>query len=308
MLRRIATATLTLPLLWSFSAEAATVTAVKGQRVLIDLEGAESNPGDEFFLINPTTQKKAAIIRLRQVKGGKAIGEIVKGRSEAGYTLQAKGPSKMSAEVPPPAPEDSTASSSDYTPVRDTGYLRVLKNSWGVLGTFVMNTMDATITSTDVFGNTSKTSASMKGNGFGVGGFYDYVFTSEMVGHASAMLEQFDASGSAASAACKGTTSCDVKITYLSLYGLGKYYFTKDKYRFWGGGGMGYLLAVSKSSSALNESKISANQVLTFAFGTDIQMSRQNYIPVSLEYNYYWPSADVTANQILIKAGWAWNF
>ncbi|MNL28045.1 hypothetical protein D3C87_1496740 [compost metagenome] len=70
---------------------------------------------------------------------------------------------------------------------------------------------------------------------------------------------------------------------------------------------MGYLLALSKSSTALNESKISANQVLTLAFGGDYQMSRHNYIPFSIEYNYFWPSADVTANQIILKAGWAWN-
>ncbi|MNT24019.1 hypothetical protein D3C72_1594680 [compost metagenome] len=216
----------------------------------------------------------------------------------------------MSAEPPPPEAEETgavAAPSYESSSSRDTGYLRVLKNSWGALGAITMNTMDANISNTDIFGNTTKTPASMKGNGFGAGGFYDYVFTPDMVGHASAMLEQFNSTGSASTAACKGTTNCEVNITYLSLYGLGKYYFTKDKLRWWGGGGMGYLLALSKSSTALNESKISANQVLTLAFGGDYQMSRHNYIPFSIEYNYFWPSADVTANQIILKAGWAWN-
>jgi outer membrane protein W len=301
---------LTLTFLFSLPTHAASVTTVKGQKVLVNLEGADSVVGDEFFLINPESQKKAAIIRIRQVKNGKAVADIVKGHAKAGYSLQAKGPSKMSAEPPPPEAEESpTAATPSYesSSARDTGYLRVIKNSWGVLGAITMNTMNANISNTDVFGTVTKTSASMKGNGFGAGGFYDYAFTPDMVGHASAMLEQFNSTGSVDTAACKGTTNCEVNITYLSLYGLGKYYFTKDKFRMWGGGGMGYLLALSKSSTALNEAKISANQVLTLAFGGDYQMNRTNYIPISIEYNYFWPSADVTANQIILKAGWAWN-
>jgi outer membrane protein W len=303
---------LTLTFLFTLPTYAASVTTVKGQKVLINLEGADSAPGDEFFLINPESQKKAAIIRVRQVKNGKAVADIVKGHAKVGFGLQAKGSSRMSAEPPPPEAEDSTATAAavpsyDAGSSRDTGYLRVIKNSWGVLGAITMNTMNANISNTDVFGAVTKTSASMKGNGFGAGGFYDYAFTPDMVGHASAMLEQFTSSGSADTAACKGSTNCEVNITYLSLYALGKYYFTKDKFRMWGGGGMGYLSALSKSSTALNESKISANQVLTLAFGGDYQMSRKNYIPISIEYNYFWPSADVTANQIILKAGWAWN-
>lgn len=308
-LRTLLTA-LTLSLFIGFQALAASVTSVKGQKALIDLQGAEAVAGDEFFLINPDSQKKAAIIRVRQVKGGRAIAEIVRGSAKPGYTLQAKGPSKMSAEVTNPEADDNTTATTpryESSSSRDTGYLRVIKNSWGVLGGFNMNTMNANISNTDIFGVTTKTPASMKGNGFGAGGFYDYAFTSEMVGHVSAMLEQFSTTGTAATAACKSSTTCDVNITYLSLYGVGKYYFTKDKFRMWGGGGMGYLLALSKSSTALNESKISANQVLTLAIGGDYQMSRKNYIPISLEYNYFWPSADVTANQIMLKAGWAWN-
>lgn len=304
--------TLTLSLLFALPTYAASVATVKGKKVLINLEGADSTPGDEFFLINPDSQKKAAIIRIRQVKNGKAIAEIVKGNAKPGYSLQAKGPSRMSAEPPPPEAEESGSASVaaptyDSGSSRDTGYLRVIKNSWGVLGTITMSTMNANISNTDVFGVTTKTPANMKGNGFGVGGFYDYAFTPEMVGHASGMLEQFSSKGSASTTACKGSTDCEVNITYLSLYALGKYYFTKDKFRMWGGGGMGYLLALSKSSTALNESKISSNQILTFAFGGDYQMSRHNYIPISIEYNYFWPSADVTANQIMLKAGWAWN-
>lgn len=294
---------LALSLLFSsVLAQASTVSAVKGQKVLILLEGGAVEPGDEFFVLNPANKKRTGIIRIKQVKSGKALADLVKGRAMAGYTLQAKAPSAMSADVNP-ATEEAEA------PVQrsDTSYLRVIKDSYGVIGSYLMNSMDADVSYKDGFGISHKASVSMSGSGFGAGGFYDYAFSSDFIGHAVATIEQFNVSGSAAEAACGGSTSCDAKINYLSMYGLVKWYALKGKYRGWVGGGLGYMLALSKSSSALNESQISTNQVFTFALGSDIQMSRKNYIPVSLEYNMFPSSSTVKANSIILRAGWAWN-
>lgn len=287
---------LAICLLLSFSSAgfAATVSAVKGQRVLINLDsGDTAEVGDEFYLISPDTQKRTAIIRIKQVKPGKALGDILRGKAVSGSTLQAKAPSSMSADV---------------TPSESGSYLRVLKDSWGITGGYLMSTMDADITYRDPgFGTILKTSASMAGSGFGVSGFYDYVLNSSLVGRGSAGIEQFNVSGSASSAGCQNSTNCDAKINYLSLYGILKWYPLQDKYRVWVGGGMGYLLALSKSSTALNESQISTNQVFTVGGGVDVQMSRKNYVPISIEYNMFPPSDTVKASMISIKAGWAWN-
>ncbi|WP_291516266.1 hypothetical protein [Bdellovibrio sp. ArHS] len=285
------------PTSWS-----ATISAVKGQKVLINLDGDSVLEGDEFFLINPATGKRSAIIRVKQVKGGKALGEVLRGRPGSGYTLQAKAPSKMSAEVAANETQDDSAPRPT-----NTNLSRVLKDSYGIVGGYLMNSMDADVSYKDGFGITQKASVKMSGSGFGVGGFYDYVFSPSLVGRGFAAIEQFNVSGSASSAACSGSTSCDAKINYLSMYGMAKWYPYIGKYRPWLGGGMGYLLAVSKSSTALNESQISTNSVFTFAFGTDVQLSRKNYVPVSLEYNMFPASSTVKASQILLKAGWAWN-
>lgn len=295
---------LAICLLLTFSSAgfAATVSAVKGQKVLINLDGDTTEVGDEFYLINPETQKRTAIIRIKQVKPGKALGDIQRGKAVSGSTLQAKAPSSMSADVTPSEPNPSSRGSAGAG-----GYLRVLKDSWGITGGYLMSTMDADISFRNSLPAVQRTSASMAGSGFGVGGFYDYVLNSSLVGRGHAAIEQFNVTGSASAAGCQGSTNCDAKINYLSLYGLLKWYPLQDKYRIWVGGGMGYLLALSKSSTALNESQISTNQVFTLGGGVDVQMSRKNYVPVSLEYNMFPPSDTVKASMISIKAGWAWN-
>lgn len=285
----------------SSTAWSAVVTTVKGPRVLIDLEGDMAETGEEFFLIDPNSTKRTAIIRITQVKGGKALAQITKGRAVPGFTLQAKGVSArpMSADV-----EGARADAGAGLGGR---YLTTLKESYGLTGAIHMNSMQAEVSSRDALNNITRSSASMSGMGFGLGGFYDVPFTSSLAGRVFAGIEQFNASGDIAVNACAGSTSCDAKINYLSIYALGKWYFLSGQYRSWLGAGGGFMLALSKSSTALNESQISTNQVMTAALGLDVQLNRQSYIPVSLEYNMYPDSSTVKASVIVIKAGWAWN-
>lgn len=291
--------------LFTSTSWAAEVSAVKGNRVLIQTDGDAFFENDEFFLINPATQKKTAIIRVRQIKGRKALAEIIRGRADIGYTLEAKAPSGVTASPISSKETSETASASTAAPVRGE-YLRQLKNSWGVMGGYLMNSMTANVTY-KYLSVSRTTAASMSGTGFAATGFYDYVISPALVARMSAGIEQFNVTGSVSELACNNTTTCDAKINYLSFYGLGKYYVYDNNYRAWLGAGGGFLLAVSKSSSALNESQISTNQVFTLGAGVDIQRSRKNYIPISLEYNMFPSSETVKASMIMLKAGWAWN-
>jgi hypothetical protein len=279
---------------------AATVAKVKGTKTLINLEGADAAPGDEFFLLDAASGKKKAVVRIKQVKNGRAVGEVVKGRAAAGYTLQAKGTSRpMSADVADP---DSSRSSS--RPTAAGGYLLNPKDSYGVYGEYLMNTMDATHT----VGGTVKATAKMKDTSFGVGGFYDYAYTNELMARGAVAIEQFAAKGASDVNGDCGGQDCKAEITYLSFYGIGKYNFNIGKYRPWVGAGGGFMIALSKSSNILKEAEITTNQVITLAGGLDIQMSRKNYIPLSLEYSMFFPPADlVKAHMIILKGGWAWN-
>lgn len=306
---------LTLILIFQNTSFAASVTQVKNQKVLINLDGGDAAEGDEFFLLN-FAGKKAAIIRIKQVKNGKALGEILKGKGDVGFTLQAKAASGAGAAAAARSAETETAASPSSETTedntvksnRDTGYLRTLKDSYGLVGEYIMNTMNVNVKNTATTPALTDVAA-LKGTSFGVGGFYDYVATPDIAIQASALLEQIQAKGTTSIPGCAGgtSTSCDVNITYGSLYGLGKYYLTQNRYRVWAGVGGGFLLALSKSATALNESQIATNQIITLAVGTDIQMSRKNYIPITLQYNYFPPSDTVKATSIVLKAGWAWN-
>lgn len=292
-------ASLFLSLLLSFSAHAATVLQVKNGKTLIDLEGATLSPGDEFFLINPANNKKTAIIRIRQIKNGKAVAEIVKGRAAPGATLQAKAASTAHAQSPEVAAASEDSVSHQYT------FQKLLRPSWGLMGEYLTTTMNATFSRSTPSSHQGTTS--MKGSGLGAGAFYNYVFAPRFTGFVESSVQQFNASGSTALSDCNSSTSCDVKIMYLSFYGMGRYYLSTAKFRPWLGLGGGYLLALSKSSSVLNASQISSNQVFSFAAGGEWQLSRKNYIPFSIQYDLFPTSPSVKANMISLRFGYGWN-
>ena len=294
--------TLLLSILLSTPGWSATISQIKGTRTLIDLEGAEASPGDEFFALN-TSHKKTAVLRIRQVKNNKAVADIVQGKVDVGYSLQAKASAKSENKETTAArgEEDSASPSSS----RDTSYSRTLKPSYGVLGEYIMNSMQVAVK--DAL--SQKDTVSMSGSSFGVGGFYEYILTRDISLRLLGAIEQFNVAGTSTITGCDSKTSknCDAKIMYASAYGLGKYYFWQSRSRFWAGAGGGFLMAVSKSSTALDSGAISTNQVLTLAVGGDWQLSRKTNIPISLEYNYFPPSDTVKATNIAIKFGYGWQ-
>ncbi|WP_413561097.1 hypothetical protein [Bdellovibrio sp. HCB209] len=286
---------------------------------MVALEGAEVSPGDEFFLINPANNKKSAIIRITQTKAGRAVADVVQGRGAVGSTLQAKASSagkrtaKGAAKAPPSRPADDLqrattpeAEAAAFDKARDMSFLRNLKNSYGVLGQYGMDSMKPTIKENPAINPAEK--PTLTGTGLGAGGFYEWVLTRLITVRLSGMFEQFNVSGNTEkNVGCKSTTNCSANITYLSGYAQAKYYLNQDRIRTWGGVGGGFLIAMSKSATALNENDIATNQVLNLAIGADYQLDRKNYIPVSLEYLYFPPSDTVTASAILIKFGYAWQ-
>lgn len=279
----------------SITANAASVQQVKGNKALISLDGDNASEGQEFFSVNPTTNKKNAILRIKQVKSGKAIAEVVKGNPSPGSYLQPKG-SAMS----------SGSSRDDYSRGSEGGTSNMLKNSWGVNGQFINASMEATFTRSTPSSHTA--TATMAGSGLGAGAFYNYVYSKNITAYLETSLQQFQTTGSTTLTDCDNSTTCDVKIMYLSFYGLGRYYFSTTKYRPWVGAGGGFLLALSKSSSVLNSSQISTNQVLSMAGGLDYQLNKKNYFPFSIQYDLFPASNTVKANMLTVRLGYGWNF
>jgi len=274
---------------------AAQISAVKNNKVMVSLEGESASPGAEFFAINPQG-KKVAIIRVSQVKGDRAVGEIIKGSAKPGYTLQSKGGGTAAAPTRA-GPDDSSYYDKKLSQKSHNG------NSYGVIGGYLLNTM--TISYLDSIKTT------MTGSGFGALGFYDYALSPSLVARGMVGLEQYIAKGTNAATAPASTdcvADCNINLTYLSMYGYARWNFMQGNYKSWIGGGIGYLYPMSKSSTAFpNSSQLQANQIFMVSAGTDIRLNNKTYVPVSVEYGIFPASPTVTASIIYLRAGYAWN-
>lgn len=272
----------------SFStAFAASITTVKGNQVLIDSTGSTLTVGQQL-MAKDSAGKNRAILKVTKLGKNRALAEIVKGKAEVGYNIAARRPASV---------EMSTTQGGSLS--------RTLAGKkMGVVGSYLMNTMNAKFSL-----NGTNYTASMKGTGFGVLGYYDYPIKSNFEARGLGGVEQFVASESKSTALCDSGTSstCNVNITYLSLYGLLKYKFLKNTSTYWAGGGMGYLLAASKSSTVLDISQVSTNQVFTLSAGVDVGMKNNRIMPISLDYSLFPSSGTVTASMISVRVGWGWG-
>ena len=144
----------------SYSALAAKVSAVKNNKVMIELDGDNALPGAEFFILNGQN-KRVALVKVTQVKNGRAIGEISKGTAQPGWRLQIKSGGWS-------ASSGSSSSGGDDYYERKLNQKSHNGNSWGVVGGYLMNSMTVSTTSMKI---------DMSGTGFGALGYYDYAFS-----------------------------------------------------------------------------------------------------------------------------------
>lgn len=279
-------------LLASTSALAAKVSAVKNNKVMIELEGESASPGAEFFVLN-AQNKKVALVRVTQVKNGRAIAEIAKGTAQAGYTLQLK-------SAGPAADSGSSSAGGDDYYERKLNQKSHTGNSWGVVGGYLMNTMSV---------STSSMKIDMSGSGFGALGYYDYAISPTIVFRGMGGLETYNVAGTNTAASPSNcTTNCDVKIQYISMYGYGRWNFLQGQYKSWLGGAVGYLYPMSApGGEVFKNNQMGANQIFVFSVGTDVRLSNKNYMPISLEYGMFPTTATVSAKIIYLRVGYAWN-
>ncbi|MBC7370297.1 MAG: hypothetical protein H7326_01960 [Bdellovibrionaceae bacterium] len=285
-------------LVFSGSAFAAKVTQVKNKKIMIALEGEGATNGSEYYVINGSG-KKVAIVRISQVKSDKAIADITKGTAQVGYTLQSKSGGGSAASA-------STKDSGDSYYDKKLSSRANTGNSFGLVAGYLMNSMTASFTG-GPFGATYKVNASMTGTGFGALGYYDYAIGPRFSLRGMGGLEQYNVAGSIATADCTLTTNCSVTLTYMSLYGYGRFNVTTSGNKWWIGGGYGYLYAMSKASTVLRSDQISANQIFVLSTGIDFRLSPKTYIPVTLEYGLFPASDSVKATIMYLRFGYAWN-
>lgn len=290
---RRAVACLSFSLLLPALAAAASILQVKGKKAMIDTEGLDLvEPGTELVAIDGAG-KRRGLLRVVQIKGNRAVAEIAKGRAEAGFEVESRTGSSAGsmsrAEADPglDVPSASGKSAGFLLGLVQTSMSASFKAGTGTL------TRDIT--------------ATMGGSSFALSGYYDYPITPRLQIRGMAGYEQLSAAGSIDTADCSGTTTCDFKVSYLSLYGLGKFNFSTRPSRFWLTGGAGFLIAMSKASTVLNTSQISTNQIFSVGLGYDVSLGRRKLMPISLEYGLFPPSDTVKATIITVRAGYAWG-
>ncbi|MBL7542470.1 MAG: hypothetical protein JNL11_01570 [Bdellovibrionaceae bacterium] len=286
--------TLLASLLVSISSQAYVLQKKNANAVLFQLDGNPVAKGQEFFIVDQNNKAKVQV-RVELFNSKQAKATVIKGNLntvQIGWTLR-------------PVSRRGTANVPDAAEVTTQVNRSALsKHKWGAIGSYMMSSMNAKFS----FNGVNQTAA-MSGSSIGALGYYDYAMNKNLEIRGMAGLETFDAKQAKETAVCdKGLSKeCNVKINYLSMYALGKYNLTKTKNKFWIGGGLGYLLAIGKSSTVLDTSLITSNQVLTIGVGMDLGIGNKNTMPLALDYSLFPSSPTVSASIISLKVGFGFG-
>ncbi len=279
---------------------AASVSQVKGNKMMIQLDGLQVAQGSELYLLN-ADGKKVGLVAVRQVKGDRALAELTKGRAEAGMSVQMKGAASSGSAASHTADTSSSDSGKSARQAPRKG-----KHVGGVLAGYSMTNMSLTVQRTS--GGT-KEDITMKDSGFSLKGFYDYDVSPTFTIRFASGLESFAAKGTLQNALCDGSTACEVNFNYLAFEASGHYNLTQGTFKSWVGLGYSFLLAASKKNNIPNlSSDNSTNQMILISGGADYWMSKNSFIPVVLEYGMFPGSTNVKADGIFIRGGYGFTF
>lgn len=273
--------------------QAATVKAVKGKRVLIEVQTDEVKKNEIYYVIRDG--KRVGIIKIRAIKGSKALAQLGKGQASQGDQLVLRGAKAAS-------PSQAAAAESATDDSGATG-VRLLKQNgyWGIVGG--LSQSSATVDLRNAAGASLGT-VDLSGMGFNLKGLFDYPMFSAVWFRAMGGVEQFVAGGTNNN---NCGTECTIDITYLTADFWGRLVFGSN-HRWWAGAGFDLLFPLSKSSTALDESSITNTSILGVGGGVDFILKSGAYIPVQIEYGMYPESDQVKASAIMIRAGYATRF
>ncbi len=275
-------------MLFAHTAWSAQVLKIKGNKALLDNSDQSLYKGSEYNTINRQGQN-SAVIQIQALKGNRAIGIITRGKTAPGQELRARTENSFDYKT-------AAAPTSNQSPA--------IRSHYGLLAGLNYSQMKVSFTDGD--------SVSMTGNGLTFRGFYQMPVLSSVMARIALGYVPLTAKGTASAAACGTTTltaDCSTNINYLEVEGMAQYNLSEQSSRFWLGIGFSFLSALSKSSNAINESKVSSNQMILFALGYDYTLSSTMYIPINFEYGYFPSSTSgVTASMMLINTGLGMSF
>ncbi len=289
---------LTLSFGLSETLHAASIAKVKGRKVLIKAEGTELEAGKVFFIISESG-KKRGLVKIKKVKGSKAIGVISKkSRAKKGWTLR-KRVRKVAKRRKRMRKDD------EYDPRSKMKNMAI----GAVLG---MNMGNMSVEQIGISPNYN--TSDLSGSGFSAKVLADYRLFGGLWFRGMFGMEMLTLEDDPANAVCSESDSnvfdkpCVVEINYLTLDLHARYVFGMSTFRPWVGGGIDLLLPISNTTTALNEDKIQIANTFVGAFGADIHFSPTLMAPIQVEYNFFPPADTVSANFIAIRLGLAYKF
>lgn len=283
----------------SVFASAGTVSQVKGNKMIIQLEGESPAIGDEFFILN-AAGKRIGLVSIKQVKGTKALAEISKGRANAGDTIQARGAA--------PQAQASESSETDSKPRTKKAKAKSSGMRGGVLLGFAMNTFTLTVQDKDTAA--LREDLTMKDNSYSLKGFFDYDLSEDFTLRFASGYETFYATGTTSTEICanRGSKTCEIGYDYLGLEGSAHWNFITGDTRAWLGIGYSFLVAMTKKNNIPNLTESTTNQMILGSLGVDIGLSGGSFIPLVVEYGMFPGSSNVSASAIYARAGYGFSF
>lgn len=274
------------------------VQQLKGSKALLTIDEGEVQVGKQFYIIN-SEGKKIGLIEIKQVKAGKAIAEILKGRGEVGSSIQARG-----------TPTASSPSESQNTKGKSNSSSRG-KRAIGFLLGSASNSLAMDIGPTTGTNAGARESAKLTGTSFSLKAFGDYDLSSLFTFRAAAGLETLAAKGTLGSAFCGNvdTTACSISFNYFALEGSAHLNYLTGKTRAWLGLGYSFLLQMSSTNNIPNlQTAGSSNNMLLVSTGVDFTISPTTFIPVVIEVGSFLGTSDVKVSAVYLRAGYGFSF
>ena len=283
-------------------ASAATIMQSKGNKVLIGLEGEKVSVGQTVSFKNDEDKVVATAV-IQQAKGARAIALIKSGKldgTESVVFSSNKGDEEENIE-------DNISPDSFSKKAKSVYRLNSTKIS--ALLTISMNNMN-TKQSDGVNPTPNTEDVPLKGNSFGLTGAIDFPFTNWLILRGTLGYEPFNVAGTSSLLVCDNLSSrdCTAMINYLSAGGYARFNITKSRTQIWAAVGGTGKFPISKSTTALRSDDIKMTMTFGAGGGLDFFINNKMFLPVSFEYQMFQSSETVSANMILLRAGFGWAF
>lgn len=280
----------------SYRAYAVKITQIKDSKILIDLEDSTASLDQKLYLLN-SENKKIAVANILQIKNGKAIAVIIKGKADEAKSIK----------LIEPGPATPPSETNSPTPIE---LFRLNASKFAVLLNASSSTMN-TKQSDGTLPISNQEDVSLTGSSVGLSLSLDHPLNDWLIFRGTLGYEPFVVSGTSRFLSCANlsSTNCEASIDYLSAGAYVRINIYKSRVTFWGAGGGTTKYPITKSSTALRIDDIKTTFTFSGALGIDYFINNKYYIPVSGEYQLFQSSDTVSGTTILmLRAGFGWTF